>query len=172
MCHIPKHKNTVFITNSITVNKNISDSFHFIIHDLSKVYTELAKGHEYFRPERYNKLTVGGVINCLENAGNQSVRHQYIVDEIVENKRIHFYSKPSLVSVKLPWRKIESKSNTYVYYDFYKISNSQTKISMCIGIQFGSLSEKLFSQLTGGLIPWRNHCKEETEGLKKILSTN
>ena len=169
MNEIPKHKNTVFISHSIIVQKNIKASFDFIINDLTKVYTQLSKGHKYFKTESGNKLTIGEIINCAETAGNQSIKHKYVVDEIIENERIQYYSKPSLVSVKLPWKTIESKSNTYVYYDFEKINLNQTNIKITIGIQFSSFFEKFFSQLFGGLIPWKKHCVEEMENLRKIL---
>ena len=76
-----------------------------------------------------------------------------------------------MVSIKLPWKTLESKSNTYVYYDFKKTDLNQTNIKITIGIQFNSFFEKFFSQLFGGIIPWKKHCVEEMEGLRKVLST-
>jgi len=167
---IPKHKKTVFISHSIEVQKTVKDSFDFIINDLTKVYSQLSKGHEYFKTESGNNISLGEAIHCAETAGNQSIKHKYVVDKMIENKRIQYYSKPSLVSIKLPWKTVESKSNTYVYWDFEKKDLNKTKIKITIGIQFSSFFEKFFSQLLGGIIPWKKHCVEEMEGLKRLLS--
>ncbi|MCD4769387.1 MAG: hypothetical protein K8R35_04395 [Bacteroidales bacterium] len=170
MNEIPKHKNTVYISHNIVVQKNIKVSFDFIINDLTKVYSQLSKGHEYFKTESGKKLSVGEIINCAETAGNQSIKHKYVVDKIIENERIQYHSNPSLVSIKLPWETINSKSNTYVYYDFEKIDLNHTNINITIGIQFYSFFENFSSQLFGGLIPWKKHCVEEMDGLRKVLS--
>jgi hypothetical protein len=169
--NIPKHKNTVFISHSIEVQKNLKDSFDFIINDLTKVYSQLSKGHEYFKTESGNKISLGEVIQCAETAGTQSIKHNYVVDKVIANKRIQYNSKPSLVSIKLPWKTVESKTNTYVYWDFEKLDVNQTKIRLAIGIQFSSFFEKFFSQLFGGIIPWKKHCVEEAEGLSKVLNS-
>jgi hypothetical protein len=169
--NIPNHENTVFISHSIEVQKNVKDSFAFIINDLTKVYSQLSEGHKYFKTKSGKKISVGEVIQCAETAGNQSIKHNYVVDKIIANKRIQYYSKPSLVSIKLPWTTVESKTNTYVYWDFEKKDVHQTKIRLTIGIQFGSFFEKFFSQLFGGIIPWKKHCVEEMEGLSKVLNS-
>ena len=171
MDNIPNHKNTAFISHTIEVQKNVKDSFDFIIHDLTRVYAQISKGHKYFKTKSGKKISVGEVIQCAETAGNQSIKHNYVVDKITANKRIQYYSEPSSVSIKLPWKTVKSKSNTYVYWDFEKEDVHQTKIRLTIGIQFGSFFEKFFSQLFGGIIPWRKHCLEEMEGLRKVLNT-
>jgi hypothetical protein len=70
-----------------------------------------------------DNLKVGTIIDCEEAAGNQTILHQYNVEKIINNMLISYFSKPSLVKIKLPWKEIEieSKSNTYVVYDFEKI---------------------------------------------------
>ena len=79
MNETPKHKNTVFISHSIVVQKNINDSFNFIINDLTKVYSQLSEGHQYFKTESGEKLTIGEIIHCAETAGNQSIKHKYVL---------------------------------------------------------------------------------------------
>jgi hypothetical protein len=170
--NIPKHKNTVFISHSIEVDKNIKDSFDFIINDLTKVYAQLSQGHEYFKTKSGNNISVGEVIECAETAGNQSVKHTYVVDNIISNQRIQYYSKPSLVSIQLPWKTVESKTNTYVYWDFEKKDVHHTTIRLTIGIQFGSFFEKFFSLMFGGIMPWKKHCVEEMEGLRMVLNSS
>ena len=73
------------------------------------------------------------------------------------------------MKVRFPWKIIESTSNSYVYYDFARFSENRTEIRLTIGIQFSNAVEKVFSQITGGLIPWKKHCLEEMEGLKQLL---
>jgi hypothetical protein len=166
---IPQQKNTIHISYTIAVAKDVDQAFHYIIHNLSKNYSALADGHEYFQIINSDSLEVGSIVECSERAGNQSIMHTYIVEEIIKDERIHYVSTPSYVKVILPWKTIESTSNTYVYYDFARSSENSTEIRLTIGIQFSSAFEKIFSQITGGLIPWRKHCREEMEGLKQLL---
>ncbi len=169
MKEIPQKKDTIHISHSISTAKNVSQTFQYIINNLNKNYSELAKGHEYFRVINGDKLEVGSIVECSERAGNQSLMHKYVVDEIIKDERIQYASKPSYVKVRLPWKTIESTSNTYVYYDFARSGENSTEIRLTIGIQFSSAFEKVFSQITGGLIPWKKHCIEEMEGLKQLL---
>ena len=169
MREIPSKKNTVYVSHTIFATQDISKAFQYLINNISTHYSELAKGREYFRIINSDKLEIGSIIECAERAGNQSIMHTYIVEEIITDERIHYVSRPSYVKVRLPWKTIESTSNTYVYYDFARSSENSTKIRLTIGIQFSSAFEKIFSQITGGLIPWRKHCREEMEGLKQLL---
>ncbi|MBN2040447.1 MAG: hypothetical protein JW864_10415 [Spirochaetes bacterium] len=161
---------TVFIEHSIESPKNINYTFNFIRNNLSEVYTDIAKGHKYFRIRNGGELKVGSVIDCSEEAGNQSVTHEYHVTDLVKNKKIGYYSEGSKVSVELPWETIQSKSNTYVYYDFTDTGNDTTVLKLTIGIQFTNSFDKFLSVSTGGIIPWEKHCIEEMEGLKRVLS--
>jgi len=169
MRKIPEIKNTVFLSSTIAISKNVEDSFRFIVEKLPDHYKEISDGHDYFRPVSGNSLSTGEKIECAEKAGNQSIVHEYIVDEIVPNTRIQYSSKPSLVKIKLPWSTIESQSNTYVFYDFDTDKQCNTLIRLTIGIQFKNLFEKLFSQLFMGIAPWKKHCNEEMTGLKQVL---
>ena len=172
MRKIPDTKNTVFISHTISSEMSIEDSFQFIIEKLGSYYRDLSDGHEYFKIMNGNRLEVGLKIECSEKAGNQAIRHEYIVHEVIKNSRIHYSSKPSLVKVKLPWATIDSKSNTYVYYDFAEKEDGTTLIRLTIGIQFRSLFEKLFSQVSLGIMPWKKHCIEEMNGLKQIMNNS
>lgn len=169
MREIPQKKNTIYISHTISTAKDVSVAFQYITNNLSNHYSALAEGHEYFRITNGDKLEVGSIIECAERAGNQSITHTYVVDAIIKDERIQYASKPSYVKVKLPWKTIESKSNTYVYYDFARSSENNTKIRLTIGVQFSNAFEKIFSQITGGLIPWKKHSIEEMEGLKQLL---
>lgn len=169
MRELPKLKNTVFISSTISTSKSVEDCFLFIIEKLPKYYKELSNGHDYFRTASGNPLSTGEKIECAEKAGNQSIVHEYIVDEIIPNTRVHYSSKPSLVKIKLPWSTIDSKSNTYVYYDFETDNLGKSLIRLTIGIQFQNLFEKLFSQLFMGITPWKKHCIEEMKGLEQVL---
>lgn len=166
---MPSKKNTVYISHTILATQDISKAFQYLINNISTHYSELAKGHEYFRIINSDKLEVGSIIECAERAGNQSIMHKYIVNEIIPDERIQYSSTPSYVKVRLPWKTIESTSNSYVYYDFDRFGETGTEIRLTIGIQFFNVFEKIFSQITRGLIPWKKHCMEEMEGLKQLL---
>jgi hypothetical protein len=166
---IPKLTHTAYISHTMEVPKKVEYTCSFIKRNLSKVYTQLADGHEYFTIRNGTEIKKDSIIDCAEKAGNQSITHEYHVTETDNNSRIAYVSKASRVLIKLPWKTIESKSNTYVYYDFCETQNKHTRIRLTIGIQFSNGFEKLFSILFGGLIPWKKHCVEEMQGLKKCL---
>ena len=172
MKEIPKMKNTVLISSTISTKMGVEDSFRFITDKLPEYYKDISDAHEYFRVVSGNPLAEGEKIACAEKAGNQSITHEYIVHEVTQNDRIHYSSNPSSVKIRLPWTTIESKSNTYVYYDFDADSRGNTLIRLTIGIQFQNIFEKLFSQLFMGILPWKKHCREEMNGLKQVLESN
>jgi len=173
MRELPRLKNTVFITTTISTTKSVDDCFLFIIESLPEYYKELSSGHDYFRTVSGNSLSPGEKIECSEKAGNQSIVHNYIVDEVIPNIRVHYSSRPSFVKIKLPWTTIHSKSNTYVWYDFDTDNQGKSFVRLTIGIQFHSWFKKLNAQIFMGIVPWEKHCLEEMKGLKQILeSTN
>jgi hypothetical protein len=170
MKEIPEFMNMVKIQYTINVPVGINKVFEFFTNNnLPKYYSSIAKGHKYFTLRQGEKIEIGSIIDCEETAGSQTIRHEYYVSEIINNERIHYYSKPSLIKIKLPWKTIESKSNSLIFYDFEEYRNITTNIRITIGIQFLSKGEKIFSTLVGGLEPWKKHCVEEMEGLKNIL---
>lgn len=168
MNDITPQKNTVYISHTIHTDAQISKAFQFITSEMNTYYPQLAQGHEYFRITNGDTLQMGSIIECAESAGNQTITHMYSVNEIIPGERIQYSSTPSHVKIRLPWKTIESTSNTYVYYDFDH-NEGKTAVRLTIGIQFSNAFERIFSQLTGGLAPWKKHCKEEMEGLKKLL---
>ena len=170
MLSIPELPNTVVIQHTISVPFPIERVFGFFIkNNLSKIYTEIAKGHDYFTLRDGSELKIGSIIDCRESAANQSITHEYHVTDIKANERIAYSSKPSRSKIKMLWKVIESKSNTYVYYDFEKNNESETSIRLTIGIQFLNKIEKIMATLFGGLTPWKKHCYEEMEGLKAVM---
>jgi len=170
MLSIPELPKTVFLQHSISVPFPVERVFGFFIKNkLSKIYTEIAKGHEYFTLRDGSELKVGSIIDCRESAANQSITHEYHITDIEDNERIAYSSKPSWTKMKMPWKVVESKSNTYVYYDFENINESETLIRLTIGIQFLNKIEKIMATLFGGLTPWKKHCYEEMEGLKAVM---
>ncbi|MBN2401694.1 MAG: hypothetical protein JXN64_04785 [Spirochaetes bacterium] len=170
---IPNLENTVILQHIINLPFKIDKIFDFFIdNNLSKYYSTISTGHEYFTLRKGERLEVGSIIDCEESAGNQSIKHEYHVLDIIKNERISYFSQPSYVKIKLPWKVIDSKSNTFVYYDFGSNNPDNTNIRLTIGIQFSSKLEKIFSVIFGGIVPWKKHCVEEMEGLKKILMDN
>jgi hypothetical protein len=170
MKKIPKLVNMVTIQYVVMVPLKINKVFEFFVNNkVSKYYSNISRGHNYFTLRQGEKMEIGSIIDCEESAGNQTITHEYYVAEIINNERIHYYSKPSLIKIKLPWKTIHSKTNSYIYYDFEEDKNLNTNIRITIGIQFFSKGEKIFSTLIGGLEPWKKHSVEEMEGLKNIL---
>ena len=170
MLSIPNLPNTAIIQHSICVPFPVESVFRFFIENsLSKAYSEIAEGHDYFTLRTGTELEVGSIIYCKESAANQSIVHEYHVDDIRANQRIAYSSKPSQGELKLPWAVVESKSNTYVYYDFDRKNESETLIRLTIGIQFENKIGAVMASISGGLTPWKKHCREEMEGLKTVL---
>jgi hypothetical protein len=116
-----------------------------------------------------SELEVGSIIDCKESAANQSITHVYHVTDIIDNERVAWSSLPSQGELKLPWAVVESKTNTYVYYDFDRNNESETLIRLTIGIQFENKIGSVMASF-GGLTPWKNHCREEMEGLKTVMA--
>lgn len=170
MLSIPNLPNTAIIQHSICVPFPVESVFRFFIeNNLSRVYSEIAEGHEYFTLRTGSELEVGSTIDCKESAANQSIVHEYHITDIRANERIAYSSKPSLSEIKFPWTVVESKSNTYVYYDFDRNNESETVIRLTIGIQFENKTAVTMASLFGGLNPWKKHCREEMEGLKTVI---
>jgi hypothetical protein len=170
MLSIPKLPNTVVLQHSICVPFPVERVFGFFIkNNLSKIYSEIAKGHDYFTLRKGSELKVGSIIDCRECTSNQSIIHEYHVTDIKDNERIGYSSKPSWSKIKLPWKVVESKRNTHVYYDFEINNESETLIRLTIGIQFLNKIEKIMATLFGGLTPWKKHCREEMEGMKTVM---
>ncbi|MBI9046266.1 MAG: hypothetical protein JEZ06_17360 [Anaerolineaceae bacterium] len=171
MLSIPNLPNTVIIQHSICVPLSVESVFRFFIeNNLSAVYSEIAEGHEYFTLRTGTELEVGSIIDCKESAANQTIVHEYHVTKISANERIAYSSKPSQCKINFPWAVVESKSNTYVYYDLDRNNESETLIRLTIGIQFDNRTAVFMTSLFGGLTPWKKHCREEMEGLKTVIA--
>ncbi|MFO7656512.1 MAG: hypothetical protein R6W78_05545 [Bacteroidales bacterium] len=132
-------------------------------------YKAMAEGHIQYELLNSEYIQEGTEIDCMEKAGNQTVHHIYKVEKIIPNEYIYYLSSPSKVFIELPRKTIESKSNTYCFYNFEKINDSTTSLQLTIAIQFGSGFEKFYSTLFGGIAPWKKHQKEEMEKLKKLI---
>lgn len=172
MKEITNLKNSVVIQRSFIAPFTKDKIFnYFINNNLSLIYTKISKGHKYFNLRNGSKLEVGSIIDCEEDASNQTIKHVYTVSEIIDGERIQYFSKPSQVKIKTPYKLIESTSNTFVYYDFEDITNESTKIRLTILIQFNKKFEYLFSLLFGGLAPWKEHATEEMIGLEECILT-
>lgn len=170
MKEIIKLKDSVIIQRDFNVPFQRNRVFnYFIENNLSKVYSKISVGHKYFTLRDGNKLQVGSIIDCEEEAGNQTIRHKFLISEISENDRIYYYSNPSEVKIKTPYKIIESTSNTHVYYDFNEKDDGTTDVRLTIMIQFNNKFEYFFSKLFGGVAPWEKHASEEMLGLKECI---
>lgn len=169
MKDIERAELTAYLSHTIEVPGTAEHSFHYVATHLGRIYTTLAPNHEYFRTRDGGPVKMGSVIDCAEHAGNQSIIHEYEVREFTPGRRIQYSSCPSRLSIRLPWKTIEPTSNTHVWYDFADAAEQRSVIRLTIGIEFHSSAEMLFSRATGGLRPWRAHCKEEMLGLQRCI---
>lgn len=171
MKEIPEYKNSVVISYTINVPLNVDEVYRFITEDFSDAYTLTSNAHHYFTIQGGGKMKVGSIINCSEKVENQSILHEYIVGEMIENERIFYYSKPSYSKTQLKKKVIEGQSNTYVYWDLNKKNDKETYVTISIVIQFKNGFEKfLINSLVNGLRPWREHCVEEMQGFKNVIT--
>ncbi|MBN2610217.1 MAG: hypothetical protein JXB00_01535 [Bacteroidales bacterium] len=168
----PDIKNAAFLIQSVEINKPIDSVFNYIIYNLKDNYKAMAEGHIQYELLNAEYLQEGTEIDCREKAGNQTVYHKYRVEKIIPNEYVYYLSLPSKVFIELPYKTIESKSNTYCFYDFEKINDSTTSLQLTIAIQFGSGFEKFYSTLFGGIAPWKKHQKEEMEKLKELIENS
>jgi hypothetical protein len=165
-----KYKKSVIMSHAIEVPLSIDSCYNFIINDFSSVYQEISSAHEYFTVKNEKSLELGSVIDCAENSEDQFLVHEYIVKELVENKHIFYASIPTNSQVHLKNKVIEGKSNTYVFWDFNENDYGKTNITITVIVQFDSALQKVFINLVGGMKPWKKHCVEEMEGLKRVLT--
>ncbi|MBN1628593.1 MAG: hypothetical protein JW990_02410 [Thermoleophilia bacterium] len=169
MMELKRAKRTAYLSHSVEVPLTAEQSFEYVATKLGSVYDRVARGHEYFKTRDSGPIKMGSVIDCAERAGNQSIVHEYEVYEFVPGQRIQYSSPSSRLSIRLPWRTIDSTSNTHVWYDFADTAEQRSTIRLTIGIEFHSSLEMLLSRMAGGLIPWRAHCREEMTGLQRCI---
>ncbi|MCD4729577.1 MAG: hypothetical protein K8R74_03175, partial [Bacteroidales bacterium] len=62
MKEIPKYKNSVKMSHTITVPIEIEKCFSFIINDFSEAYSKTSKGHEYFTIRNGGEMKIGSII--------------------------------------------------------------------------------------------------------------
>ena len=175
MAKIPTPNDRIFphaVTFCETVSIRVSPRkvYHFLLHEMERVYPELADGHECFRPLDAESLREGAVIDCRERAGNQEVHHRYVVEKLVQNKHIYYVSKPTQTFIHLKNRVIEGRANTHVYYDLEADGEVWTHLRMTIIIQMESAFRKWLGLLFGKMRSiWGQHQQEELKKLVQII---
>lgn len=168
---IPRYKNSVVISHTVNIPVSVDKVYSFIVNDFPDIYTLTSNAHHYFIIKDGGGIEVGSIINCSERVENQSILHEYIVGEMIENERIFYYSEPSYSKTQLKKKVIEGLSNTYVYWDLNKKNDEETYVTISIIIQFKNRFEKfLINNLVNGLRPWREHCVEEMIGFKNVIT--
>lgn len=164
-----KHSHTFTMSHSVNVPVNLDESFEFIIHDFSKNYNLISPAHKYFTLRGKDKIELGTLIDCAEKIENQTIVHEYVVVEIVENELIYYVSAPSKSKLELKKRTVESLSNTYVFWNFKRVSERETQIQVEVVVRFKNGFEKTMVGLSGTMKPWKKHCIEEMEDLKRLM---
>jgi|GEM_PF-2409536 len=168
---IPKHKSAVKKIYNITVPGSAEKVYNFIINDFSRIYRETSDAHDYFIIRGGGAMKPGCIIDCAEAVKNQSIVHEYVVEEMKKNKSIYYYSKPSRSIAKVGKKEIEGESNVYVYWLLEEINGSETKVTFTVITQFNSSFEKfMINSVLGKYRPWKKHFIEEMEGFKSVYT--
>lgn len=165
-------KHAAILIRTVKINKPVDCVYNYIIYNLKDNYKAMADGHIKYELLNSEYLQVGTEIDCREKAANQTVHHIYKVQKLIPNEHIFYLSSPSKIYIELPWKTIESKSNTYCYYNFKTIDANTTSLQLIIAIQFDNDFQKFYSTLFGGITPWKKHQKEELEKLKELIENS
>ncbi len=166
---VPKARrksNAFHLSKSVVIHQPSTTVFDFIVQKLPTCYSQLARGHKKFEVLDMAEIKEGAIIDCQEMEGNQEIQHRYQVGRVVTNKLIHFFACPSRVLIHLPARIIETKSNTFVYFDLDPITPNETRLAQTIIIQMPSFFNKLLGVISGTGRLWTKHLLEELRALK------
>jgi len=158
--------NAFHLSKSVVVHRPSTAVFDFIVKNLPTCYSQLSRGHKKFEVLNMAEIKEGAIIDCQEMEGNQEIHHRYQVGQVVRNKLIQFFACPSRVLVHLPGRIIETKSNTFVYFDLDPITPNKTRLAQTIIIQMPSFFNKLLGVISGTGRLWTKHLIEELQALK------
>ena len=161
-----RKSNAFHLSKSVVIHQPSTTVFDFIVKKLPTCYSQLAKGHKKFEVIGADEITERAIIDCQEMAGNQEIHHRYQVVQVVPNKLVHFFACPSHVFIHTPGRIIETKSNTFVYFDLDPITPDETRLAQTIIIQMPSFFNKLLGVISGTGRLWTKHLLEELRALK------
>lgn len=172
---IPSRKkaNSFYLSESVIINKPVSNVFNFVLKDLQTYYSKTAKGHEEFKVIDAEEISEGKFIECSETVDNVELHHRFEIKKVIKNKHIHFCTdlskSPTRVFIHTGKKIMKNKSGTDVYYDFKNINSKQTQVTLTIVIQMSSFFSKLMGLITGSKKLVSNHLFEETHGLKRVI---
>jgi len=168
---IPEYRSAVKKSYTITVPGSTESVYNFIINDFSELYRETSEAHDYFTIRGGGAMKPGCIIDCAEAVKNQSIVHEYVVEEMVKNTSIFYYSKPSRSIARIGKKEIEGTSNVYVYWHLEEMNENETKVKFTVFTQFNSLFEKfMINSVLGKFKPWKKHFIEEMEGFKSVYT--
>lgn len=164
--------NAYYIRNTVEIDKDISEVYHFIKHRIPEVYQELTHMHTEFTILNADELIEGAEIECIEGDTNDIVHNHYVVTKTIENELIQFESKPSVVTDRKTGKAM-MKMNVYVYFDFHALQRNTTSLSQTIVIEMPNpLIKSLIDAIaffSGNRGEWEEQFKDELVNFKPII---
>lgn len=163
--------NGYLLSHTVYVATSPREVFDFITYRMPKHNLALAAAHEKFELLRGEGLTLGALFRTEEFTG-EGVRNEYVVREVIPNRRIHLASTPSRILRRThdQVRQIGT-CNAYVYFDLDEVP-SGTRLTQTIVIEMPNFLVKFITDVMGGRRadnPWQHHLVEELESLKTAI---
>jgi len=145
-----------------------AEVFAFLTERVPEVYGALAPGHEQFAVEGGGPVRPHAHIDCHERAGNQEVRHRYVVEAYEPARHLYYASRPTEARIHLKRRTIESRSDTHVYYDLREHFGT-TELTLTIVIQLPHRLQMLLALASGSQALWQAHARDELAVLRRMI---
>jgi hypothetical protein len=164
--------NGYLLSHTVYVARSPREVFDFITYCMKDHNLALAAAHEKFELLQGEGLTLGAHFRTEELTGDEGVRNEYVVREVIPNRRIHLASTPSRILRRTNDQVREvGTCNAYVYFDLDQVTEG-TRLTQTIVIEMPNFLIKFISDLMGGRQadnPWQHHLVEELESLKAAI---
>ena len=164
--------NSYVMTHTVTMARQPHEVFDFITYRMKDHNLALATAHESFAFRQGQALTPGAVFVTEEFIGDDGVRNEYVVREVVPNRLIHMASTPSQI-LRRRGDSVEDVAtcNAYVYFDLDEAPGG-TRLTQTVVIEMSNFVMKFLTDLAAARAqedPWQLHLVEELEALKAAI---
>ena len=159
--------NSFIMTDTVNCHASAKEVYQFYIHHYDEIYHKTAEKHHEFKLLNSDSIAEATKIYCREGEETAIIHHQYLVQEVIPNKLIYKTSEPSEVHIKKDKGSTIQKCNSYVYVEFFDISENESRIAFTIAIQMPNYFYKLIGRIMGGREAkeeWEEHLNEELIG--------
>jgi hypothetical protein len=142
--------NGYLLSHTVSVARSPGEVFDFITYRMKDHNLALAAAHEKFELLRGEGLTLGALFRTEEFTGDEGVRNEYVVREVIPNRRIHLASTPSRILRRTNGQVRQiGTCNAYVYFDLDE-SPSGTRLTQTIVIEIPNFLVKFITDVMGG----------------------